>query len=102
MDPETTLVLSTTPYPSCQGRAEYLSALRTLTMGHRQRWLWAPPEAELQGQEDAKSSVSCWHAARSGHCGRERVVLKQGSILIPLCLTLLHKASPIPTGLLGL
>lgn len=60
--------------------------------------MWALPEAELQGHEDAKSSVSCWHAAGTGHCGRERVDLTRGSILTPVCLTVLHKtSSPIPT-----
>lgn len=95
--PETTLVLSTAPTPAVRVGQRIFLPLAPSPWG-RGKWLWALPEAELQEQEDAKSSVFCWHAAGIGHCGRERVDLIQGSILIAVCLTLLHKASsPRPT-----
>lgn len=97
VDPETTLVLSTTPTPAVRVGQSIFLPLEPSPWGVG-KWLCALPEAELQGQGDAKSSVSCWHAAGTGHCGRERVVLTQGSILIPVRLALLPKASSlIPT-----
>lgn len=91
--PETTLVLPTAPTPAVRVGQRIFLPLAPSPWGIG-KWLWALPEAELQEQEDAKSSVFCWHAAGTGHCGRERVDLIQGSILIPVCLTLFRKASP--------